>query len=75
MITLELSSIDVGFAKTEGGISLAFVDQQSGIRCLVPFDERGWENFKRHVVADGNLPAVIVPIIHAPDEKNGRGAA
>ena len=72
MITIELSAVNSGIGKNEGGgMILAFADEKSDIRVVVPFDEPSWERFKRHVAADGALPAIVLaPFV---PEKNGEG--
>lgn len=73
MLTMQLEGGGFAIGEGEGdGHVLIFEDDSHAIRLVIPFGALPWENFKRHVAADGKLPSIVIaPTIVA----NGDGAA
>lgn len=63
-MTLQFDGVNFSFqiVRDEEGnlqtVVLLLTDPSGILRAVIPFSSDGWENFKRQVVADGELPVI-----------------
>lgn len=65
-VTHQLDNVQFGIQTIRDGegavqaVVLTFDDPPRSERTVVPFSADSWENFKRHVAADGNVSPIAI---------------